>query len=172
VAHLDIKPDSRILEIGGAPGASAELVCPGLTSGRMLVIDRSDTGAARIERRNQQHVAAGCLEIRNIALANLRRPAADRYDLAFAVNVNVFWTSAATVELAVLADVVEPGGTLLLAYTTPDPSNTDKRLDLVAAHVAAAGFTRVRHLVGGPASAIVAATPSAAPRSRTASPTR
>jgi SAM-dependent methyltransferase len=45
----------------------------------------------------------------------------DQFDKAFAVNVNVFWTTAAAPECEVLGRVLRPGGLLRLVYAE-DPS--------------------------------------------------
>ena len=42
-----------------------------------------------------------------------------RFDKVFAVNINVFWTSRATEELAHVSDALAPRGTLFLFYETP-----------------------------------------------------
>jgi len=59
VDQLDLAPDARVLEIGGGPGAAAELVCRRLTDGFLLGIDRSAVAIERSAQRNQAHIAAG-----------------------------------------------------------------------------------------------------------------
>lgn len=68
------------------------------------------------------------------------------FDAAFAVNVNLFWTGPADLELAVLARVLRPGGRLHLLYDSPGGSASDGRSEktaTVSAAVTAAGFAQV-----------------------------
>ena len=161
VEHLDLRPDARVLEFGGGPGAAAELVCDRLATGRLLEIDRSRTAVARIRDRCGVHMAAGRLEVRQGALADLDVPDAS-IDIAFGVNVNLFWTTSAAVELARLHRALVSGGQLLIAYG-PGPAGSDQRdvLARVREHVEAAGFGQVRVAVDPRASGVVARRSSA-----------
>ena len=140
---LDPQPADRLLEVGSAPGVAAALVCERLTTGHLVAVERSATGLRRIADRNAEQVASGRLVLRGCALADLDEPA-DSVDVAFSVNVNVFWTSSAERELSVLRHVLAPGGRLAVLYGSDVPKGTDLRariLDPVARAVSTAGFT-------------------------------
>ena len=157
VETMALAPDDRVLEVGCGPGAAAELVCAGLSHGRMLAVDRSAVAVRRAAERNAAHVAAGRLEVRRATLAELDLPPGS-FDVAFAVNVNVFWTSDAAAELDALGRVLVPGGRLLLAYGDGPAAGMDQRhLDRVEASVAASPWFEVAHrLDGDHGSALVA----------------
>ena len=134
VEVLDPSPTDRVLEIGCGPGVAASLVVPRLVEGGMTAIDRSPTAIARARFRNAEHVASGRLTLEQITLAELRTDR--RFDKAFAVNVNVFWTTTAAPECRTLRAVLVPGGAVHLVYDGPrDESGR------VAAHLREQGFT-------------------------------
>jgi cyclopropane fatty-acyl-phospholipid synthase-like methyltransferase len=118
VEMLAVEPGDRLLEIGGGPGAAASLVCERLDRGSLLLIDRSTTAIERTLRRNPEHVASGRLELETVDVANFD-PGEARFDKVFAVNVNVFWTTPATKELARIRRALDPDGRLFLFYETP-----------------------------------------------------
>ena len=88
---LAVEPRDRLLEIGGGPGV-ASLVCARLDRGSLLLIDRlataiersppAELGARRIRAARPQHRGRGGL-----------RPGKAHFDKAYAINVNVFWTT-------------------------------------------------------------------------------
>ncbi|MFP5069012.1 class I SAM-dependent methyltransferase [Pseudonocardia nantongensis] len=122
VSVVGAGPATRVLEIGCGPGAAAELICPGLTGGgRMLAVDRSAVAVRRTSERNAAHVAAGVLEVRESSLAGLVLPDAST-EVAFSVNVNVFWTRDPGPELAVLRAALDPGGELHVLYEGAPPA--------------------------------------------------
>jgi len=118
VERLDVQPSDEILEIGCGPGQAAWLVCEHLRDGHLTAIDRSAVAIERASRRNAEHVAAGRVRFLRVALADLDADPA-RYDKAFAVNVNAFWTGPARAELEVLDRVIRPGGAVHLVYEAP-----------------------------------------------------
>lgn len=122
VSVVDPAPSSRVLEIGCGPGAAASLVCPRLGGGgRMLAVDRSAVAVRRTGERNAVHVAAGVLEVRESSLAGLVLPDAS-VDVAFTVNVNLFWTRDPGPELAVLRAALAPGGRVHVLYEGAPPT--------------------------------------------------
>ena len=136
VDQLRLQPDHRVLEIGGGPGAAAELICPGLDQGWLLGLDRSATAIERSRRRNQAHLDSGRLRLHHGELRDLDLPVGS-LDLAFSVNVNLFWTGSADVELRVLFQALAPGGRLLILYG-PGPAGSDQQRVLTQAQDAVA----------------------------------
>ena len=143
VEVLDPRPGDRVLEIGCGPGVAAQLVCERLADGgTLLALDRSAVAVRRTGERNAAHVAAGRLEVRRATLADAGLPP-EGLDAAFAVDVNVFWTTPATAELAVLAAALRPGGALHLLWGAGGPQSVDRVTSTVAAGLEAAGFAGV-----------------------------
>jgi SAM-dependent methyltransferase len=119
---MDPRPGDSILEIGCGPGAAAEVICSRLDRGKLFAIDRSESGVDRTRRRNQRHVDAGRLTVRQIDLATLRVPV-KRLDKVFAFNVNLFWVRPCADEVALLHERLLPGGGVFLFY---DASREDQ----------------------------------------------
>jgi cyclopropane fatty-acyl-phospholipid synthase-like methyltransferase len=115
---LAVEPGDRVLEIGCGSGVAAELVCDRLRRGTMLAIDRSEVQVERARRRNEEHVAAGRLLLQAADLSSFD-VGEERFDKAFAVNVNLFWLGPARRELDRLRRALTPAGTLLLVYEPP-----------------------------------------------------
>lgn len=140
VDQLDLRPDARVLEIGGGPGAAAELVCRQLESGFLLGIDRSAVAIERSTTRNRPFVDAGRLELRRCTLADLEVPD-EMFDVAFSVNVNLFWTSPARPELDRLYRALRPAGRLHILYG-PAPGDLSQALAAVRRRLEESAFGR------------------------------
>ncbi|WP_020574774.1 class I SAM-dependent methyltransferase [Actinopolymorpha alba] len=140
VDFIDPAPHARVLEIGCGPGAAAELICPRLTSGHLLAIDRSATAIQRTAERNDQHVDAGRLHVRQCVLDTLD-DAESGFDIAFSINVNLFWVRNPTPELAILRRVIRPGGLLHVIYGTVQPTASDAAMAAIKQSVTANGFS-------------------------------
>jgi cyclopropane fatty-acyl-phospholipid synthase-like methyltransferase len=117
VEELKIAGDERLLEIGCGRGVAVSLICPLLTTGSITAIDRSATAIDAARLRNKDHVAAGKVSFRHIALEDMTGPA-QSLDKIFAVNVNLFWLDAAR-DLDTVRKLLAPGGTLFLFYEPP-----------------------------------------------------
>jgi trans-aconitate methyltransferase len=127
VEVMDPQPSDQILEVGCGPGAAAELICARLVKGRLMAIDRSESGVDRTKRRNAKFVEAGRLTVRQIDLATLRVPI-KRLDKVFAFNVNLFWVRACAEEVALLHERVSPGGAVYLFF---EATHRDRVPDIV-----------------------------------------
>ena len=138
VELLAPRPGDRVLEIGGGNGIATGLVVAELTTGHLTAIDRSAKMAAASARRNAPAVAAGRLAI---LTGNFEEtPLDDRFDRAFAVNVDfprhpdLGWGPK-------LRDVVVPKGLVVLVMESPAPA-TAARFGRAASEVLAAqGFS-------------------------------
>lgn len=139
------------MEIGGGPGVAAWLVCDRLETGRMLLIDRSATAVERTRRRNPEHLSSGRLELETVDLRDFEAQGR-RFDKVFAVNVNVFWTTRATEELARVREALDPGGRLFLFYETPSAGRAREAAMRVAETLRANGFTEPEILAHRPRS--------------------
>ena len=139
VETLTVNPGDRLLEIGGGPGVAASLVCDRLDRGSLLLIDRSATAIERTRRRNPEHVASGRLALQTVDVADLD-PRTGPFDKAYAINVNVFWTTPASEELARIHRALEPTGQLFLFYETPSAARTRQAVERVVNALQANGF--------------------------------
>ena len=158
---LGLRPDDRVLEVGGGTGASARLVGDLLTTGHLVALDRSPTATRRIATSCEDLVQAGRLSVITGALADaeLRE---QEFDVAFSVDVNVFWTSDAAPELAALRRTVRPGGRLAVCFGTNGPQASRLRarvLDPVAANLARSGFTAIEQHAETGGAGVLARTP-------------
>jgi cyclopropane fatty-acyl-phospholipid synthase-like methyltransferase len=144
VETLAVEPGDRLLEIGGSSGVAAALVCERLEWGSLLLIDRSATAIERTRRRNQEHLAAGRLALETVELADYD----PRFDKVFAVNVNVFWTTPATEELARIRTALRPHGRLFLFYETPSAGHARQAVarvgDALTANTSQRGLSRAQ----------------------------
>jgi cyclopropane fatty-acyl-phospholipid synthase-like methyltransferase len=145
VEALAVEPGDRLLEIGGGPGVAASLICERLARGHLLLIDRSATAIERTRRRNPGHVASGRLSFETVDLAEFE-PDRARFDKVFAVNVNVFWTTPATEELARIRKALARDGRLFLFYETPSAARARQVAGRVADVLLASGFAEPQPL--------------------------
>lgn len=141
VELLALSPDDAVLEIGCGRGVAAELVCRRLDGGRYVGVDRSATAIAAAAQRNAEQVSAGVAVFAVAALDELDAGSRGRFDVAFAVNVNLFWLRPAAHELAVLHRAVRPGGRLHLVFDPPDASRADALEEALLERLPQAGFT-------------------------------
>jgi len=139
VEMLAVEPADRLLEIGGGPGVAASLVCERLDRGSLLLIDRSATAIERTRRRNAEHVASGRLALEIVDVADFD-PGKARFNKAFAVNVNVFWTSPATEELSRIRRGLDHDARLFLYYTIPTAARGRQAIVRVVDALRANGF--------------------------------
>lgn len=139
VETLAVTPTDRLLEIGCGGGVAVALICPRLSTGRIMAIDRSVAMTARAQRRNAIHVRSGRATIHTADLASAGFDG-ERFDKIFAINVNLFWTGPARDELDAVRTVLAPGGALHLFYEPPG-GRIDEITRKVTDALAAGGFT-------------------------------
>lgn len=140
VDRLELRGSETVLEIGSGRGVAAALVCDRLTTGRLVAIDRSDVAVAATAAHadNRVHIANSSLTVIASPLAELTGFDA-AFDLAFAINVNLFWLDAAR-EMPVLRRVLRPDGRLALFYEPPTPQRGPELEQRAAAILAASGW--------------------------------
>lgn len=124
VDALPLRPGMRVLEVGGAPGAAARAVAAVVgPTGHVLVLDRSATGVDLVRRTAATEIAAGVLDVRQVAVEDAAlEPGEAPYDLAFACRVGVLdgrHPASYDVALARLRAMLVPGAPVLV--DTGDP---------------------------------------------------
>lgn len=112
---LRVEPHARVLEVGCGTGVAVEVIAAHLTTGTIVAIDRSARAVACTKRRNANDVRAGRVHVLHTTLARLHAHHAP-FDVAFSVDVNVFWMATARAEIAALHQVLEPAGLLAVLY--------------------------------------------------------
>src|SRR5690606_4693399 len=108
-------------------------------TGRLLAIDRSESGVDRTKRRCAEYLEAGRLVVRHIDLATLRVPV-KRLDKVFAFNVNLFWVRECQDELALLRERLSPGGKVFLFYDATRPESIAEMAEKASDALVRAGF--------------------------------
>ncbi|MEV0763845.1 class I SAM-dependent methyltransferase [Nocardia sp. NPDC050435] len=153
VATMAVRPRDRILEIG--PGSSASIAClaSALNGGHYVGIDRSATAIDRATKRHAALVASGRVRLVRAGLEELSAGSvvggidfgAASFDKVLAINVNLFWTRSPAAELAVIRELLVPGGTLTLCYgyggPEAAPAGPKPPGDKLTRYLAASGFT-------------------------------
>lgn len=134
---LAIQPNERILEIGCGRGIAMDLVCERLHDGSITGLDRSPAAIAAAATRNEKHIRAGKARLLKAALADAELD--ERFDKAFAVNVNVFWLAPAK-ELAVIRRSLAPRGRLYLFYEPPSTSQLERAAQSCHAFLEESGY--------------------------------
>lgn len=145
VELLDLRPSQHVLEIGCGTGTASALAAERLTTGSITAIDRSATAIARA---TATHPAIRFLEATVEALDG-------SFDVAFAINVNLFWTGDAAAECAALRRLLTPAGVLVVVYEPP-PARVDELGHRVAATLTAQAWTPTIILGPDPTPSLVA----------------
>lgn len=109
----------RVLEIGCGPGAAAREVVRRLgPDGFVLATDRSATAVSQCRRHAAAEIAAGRLDVRQVAVEDLALERGEApYDLAFALRVGALdgrHPALASQALPRVTAALVPGGPLLV----------------------------------------------------------
>jgi len=121
---LPLEPGMRVLEIGGAPGALGRRIAERIgPEGFVLEIDRSGTGAARIEDLAVDEIAAGRMAVRCVAVEEFQLLDGEApFDLAIAVRVGALdgrHPDAGAQAIPRLRAALVPGGRVYIDGGTP-----------------------------------------------------
>ncbi|MFI6813093.1 methyltransferase domain-containing protein [Nonomuraea sp. NPDC050328] len=104
-------------------GVAVELILERLGDGAVVGVDRSGTQVERARRRvrdaRARFVVAEVAELAGELGGEGEAGGGGWFDKALAVNVNLFWTRSPAREMAVLREVLRPGGRLVVVYETP-----------------------------------------------------
>ncbi|WP_225755683.1 cyclopropane-fatty-acyl-phospholipid synthase family protein [Actinotalea sp. Marseille-Q4924] len=140
---VDPRPGQRVLEIGCGAGVLTDVLCR--RGATVVAIDRSATAVEKARHRNAEHLAAGYVELHEVALADLRYDG-PRFDAIVGVDVNSFWTGSAEEEVLRVTELLAPDGQVVLVHAPPTGSGTHRAAWLVPAALQAGGLvTEVQH---------------------------
>ncbi|MBO9635436.1 MAG: class I SAM-dependent methyltransferase [Chitinophagaceae bacterium] len=142
-ALIHTLPEDQILEIGCGAGLLAELITASLDSGKLTAIDSSASMIRKAEKRNRSAIVAGKLSLltKSFNETSFRQP----FSKIVAFNVNFFWKNNED-ELALIRQLLAPGGKLFVFYQTPsgvDLTLMKKIEDMLSAN----GFSLFRSFV-------------------------
>jgi SAM-dependent methyltransferase len=102
----------------------------------LVAVDRSAKAIAATARN------AGRAEFVTAAQEDIDPAAFGRFDKILTVNVNLFWVRPPDRELQIIADLLCPGGKLLLCYEPPDVDRLARLEADLAGHLERAGYRR------------------------------
>jgi len=139
VEQLDVQPTDRLLEIGSGRGVAVELICRQLDGGHVVALDRSAKATDAAAQRNARYAAAGSASFEAISVEDAELGEA-QFDKVFAINVNLFWTRSASLELAAVKRALVPSGRLYLFYEPPSAGRAVDIAERVVPRLDAAGF--------------------------------
>ncbi|MGS2808471.1 SAM-dependent methyltransferase [Nocardia sp. MW-W600-9] len=148
---MGVRADDRVLEFGPGAGASLVRIAQRLRGGRIVGLDRSATAIGRARDRCAAEIADGRVRLVEGAVgpASTREVLAQldgnqRFDLVFAVNVNLFWTGPATLAWSMIRECLSPTGRLWLCYgygsPTDPPTSPKPTPDQLTPRLTTAGF--------------------------------
>ena len=139
--RLHPRAGERILELGMGRGVSAQLLLAAADV-TYLGVDRSPLAVQATRDRIRPHLEQGRAAARQAAIADLPPDDVGACDAAFAVNVNVFWTSPARAELQILRRILGPRhGRLRLFYDVPGNGPSSRITVPATRRLSAAGFS-------------------------------
>lgn len=148
---MGVGAEDRVLELGPGSGASLVRMAARLRGGRIVGVDRSATAVERARARCVAEIADGRVRVVAGAVGEVsagellgQLEGGERFDLVFAVNVNLFWTGPAVAAWAMVRECLAPGGRFWLCYGygSPDGEAGSQKPDTTALEKrsAAAGF--------------------------------
>ncbi|MGY0503058.1 SAM-dependent methyltransferase [Nocardia sp. FBN12] len=144
---MGVRAGERVLELGPGSGASLTRLAARLGNGRIVGVDRSATALAQAERRCAAEIAAGQVRLVEGEIGTVRADRlldelepGQRFDLVFAVNVNLFWTGPATAAWSTIRECLAPDGRIWLCYGYGTPNSPTPRTAQLADRCAAAGY--------------------------------
>lgn len=135
---LAARSSDRILEIGCGGGHAVKLICEETKAGSIAAIDRSAMAIARATALNAHAIKAKRASFHVVDLVNAAFPDAS-FDMAFAINVNLFWTGGDR-EIAILRRALAPNGRLLLVYEPPSAAQSQSIIRKTSAALQRNGF--------------------------------
>ncbi|MBC7303495.1 MAG: class I SAM-dependent methyltransferase [Nocardia sp.] len=144
---MGVRAGERVLELGPGSGASLARIAARLGKGRIVGVDRSATALSQAERRCASEIAAGRVRLVQGEIGKVRADRlldeldpGQRFDLVFAVNVNMFWTGPATTSWTTMRECLAPSGRIWLCYGYGTPNSPTPSIERLTERFASAGY--------------------------------
>ncbi len=128
IAHLDLQPNDRVLEIGFGPGRAIRMAAERVPNGLVAGLDHSPIMVNQAAFRNRKLIRAGAVEVRLGDVARILH-GDNACDKVFAVNSFHYWPAPESA-LSEIHRVLRPDGTLVLTIRAV---NAPMRLDITDA---------------------------------------
>jgi ubiquinone/menaquinone biosynthesis C-methylase UbiE len=113
--HLELRPGTRVLEVGSGPGADAARVLPRLgPMGSLVGADASEVMVRQASARNRKAVRDGRALFVHSDIADGLPWDAGEFDLTYSINAAQFWPDLVA-GLRELGRVVRRGGRVVVA---------------------------------------------------------
>jgi ubiquinone/menaquinone biosynthesis C-methylase UbiE len=110
--HVQINPDSTILDVGCGGGRTIQKLAAIATEGKVYGIDYADGSVAASRANNQPFIQAGRVEIQKASVSQL--PFAENtFDLVTAIETQYYWPDLFN-DMREILRVLKPAGTLLI----------------------------------------------------------
>ncbi|MCW2956785.1 MAG: Methyltransferase type 12 [Thermoleophilia bacterium] len=140
-AVMELQPGQRVLELGFGNGQAVALAHKRIApDGHVHAVDQSEIQVNRASTSHSWATKQGLVSFQHAPVADaVLEPA--HFDVAFANNLNLFWTGPAAAELATVAAALKPGGSFYLFYEEPRPARALEVGAKVLANLTAAGWS-------------------------------
>ncbi len=144
IAHLDLQPNDRVLEIGFGPGKAIRMVAELLPDGFIAGLDHSAVMVRQAAYRNRKWIRGGVAEVH---LGNVSQipHGGNSVDKVFAVNSFHYWPAPESA-LTEIHRVLRPGGILVLTIRAAD---APLRFDITDAREGTARVERATSAMAG-----------------------
>ncbi|WP_446224254.1 class I SAM-dependent methyltransferase [Nocardia sp. IBHARD005] len=144
---MGVRAGEQVLELGPGSGASLTRIAARLGSGRIVGLERSATALAQAGRRCADEITAGRVRLVEGDIAKVRvarlldeLDQGNRFDLIFAVNVNLFWTAPATAAWSTMRESLAPTGRIWLCYGYGTPNSPTPPTAKLTERLTTAGY--------------------------------
>ncbi|MEW9805880.1 cyclopropane-fatty-acyl-phospholipid synthase family protein [Mesorhizobium sp. ZMM04-5] len=137
--RLALSGNETVLEIGCGRGIAASVVGAALRRGTITAIDRSKVAIDAAAATNAELAASDRATFHQASIETFA-PGAARFDVIFAINVNVFWLNAGPA-LDSARRLLTDGGRLWLFYEPPSAGQGERIREALTAQFAENGFT-------------------------------
>jgi ubiquinone/menaquinone biosynthesis C-methylase UbiE len=127
VSLLNIKPESRVLEIGFGPGVSTQYAAEKASKGFVVGIDHSQGMVQAARKRNAPAIKAGRMELKKGDVSSLPYPSGS-FDIAFSLHSIYFWENPVEC-IRELQRVLKHEGLLAITIQPKDKWNAEQQQD-------------------------------------------
>lgn len=123
VDQMALRGTEHVLEVGCGNGKAAYLICQNLHEGKLVALDRSATALSTAIRLNQTFVRSNHVTFLQADLLTASLEPGS-FDVIFAFNVNIFWTSTKRA-CEHLAGLLDARGKVFLFFAPPSENQCE-----------------------------------------------